>query len=105
MRGRRSSCCSLPKRDLRLQGCRSVSTPWPRGHLVCRSTSPARFGLPAPARAVMQAQLLEKSVRLRPTATQHSILIIDDDEAMAEALATRLAQQGFQTLTAFQGQQ
>jgi DNA-binding response OmpR family regulator len=52
----------------------------------------------------MQAQLLEKSVRPRSTATRYSILIIDDDEAMAEALATRLSQQGFQTLTAFQGQ-
>jgi two-component system alkaline phosphatase synthesis response regulator PhoP len=53
----------------------------------------------------MQAELLVKPLRQRPTVKQqHSVLIIDDDEAMAEVLSTRLASQGFRTLTANQGQ-
>ena len=53
----------------------------------------------------MQAELLVKPVRQRPEVKQkYSVLIVDDDASMAEVLATRLASQGFQTLTAHQGQ-
>jgi CheY-like chemotaxis protein len=53
----------------------------------------------------MQAELLAKPVRQRPTVKeQHSVLIVDDDAAMTEVLSTRLASQGFRTLTAHQGQ-
>jgi CheY-like chemotaxis protein len=53
----------------------------------------------------MQAELLAKPVRQRQAAKeQYSVLIVDDDAAMAEVLATRLASQGFRTLTAHQGQ-
>ena len=54
----------------------------------------------------MQAELLAKPLRQRQTVKeQHSVLIVDDDAAMAEVLSTRLASQGFRTLTALQGQE
>lgn len=51
----------------------------------------------------MQAQLLAEPVQQGQAVTHFSVLIIDDDEAMAEVLAARLAQQGFRTLTALEG--
>lgn len=53
----------------------------------------------------MQAQMLEKPVRQHSAVKQYSLLIIEDDQAMAEVLATRLAQQGFQTWMAHEGEQ
>ena len=53
----------------------------------------------------MQAQLIAEPAQQRQAVTQFSVLIIDDDEAMAEVLAARLTQQGFATLTAHAGQE
>jgi CheY-like chemotaxis protein len=53
----------------------------------------------------MPVQLLAKPARVRPAVQQNTVLIVDDDEAMAEVLSTRLTQQGFQTLTAHSGQE
>lgn len=50
----------------------------------------------------MQTQLLEKASPLAATA-RHRVLIVDDDEALADVLSTRLARQGFGTLIADSG--
>lgn len=52
----------------------------------------------------MQAELLAKPVCERQPVQQYSVLIVDDDAAMADVLSTRLARQGFRTLTAHRGQ-
>ena len=54
----------------------------------------------------MTLEILEPSqAASAETKTRHSILIVDDDEALADALSRRLKQQGFETQTAESGRE
>jgi CheY-like chemotaxis protein len=47
---------------------------------------------------------LECAAPTRPAAPPHTILIVDDDEVLADVLSMRLGRQGFDTTTADNGQ-
>jgi DNA-binding response OmpR family regulator len=54
----------------------------------------------------MLPELLDRPQLLpQRTTVQKPILIIDDDEALVEALSRRLAQQGFETISASSGEE
>ena len=52
----------------------------------------------------MNSQPLEQVSTARSGATQRSILIVEDDEALADVLSLRLSRQGFETTVADSGQ-
>jgi twitching motility two-component system response regulator PilH len=52
----------------------------------------------------MYSQPLEEVSTARSGATQRSILIVEDDEALADVLSLRLSRQGFETTVAESGQ-
>ena len=52
----------------------------------------------------MNSQSLEQVSAIRRGAIRRSILIVEDDEALAEVLSLRLGRQGFHTTTATSGQ-
>jgi CheY-like chemotaxis protein len=52
----------------------------------------------------MLSRPLAQASKVRPSARPFSILIVDDDRAMADALSIRLGRQGFLTTTAESGQ-
>jgi DNA-binding response OmpR family regulator len=52
----------------------------------------------------MYSQPVEQMSTASPTATRQSILIVDDDDAIADVLSIRLSKQGFETIIADSGQ-
>jgi DNA-binding response OmpR family regulator len=52
----------------------------------------------------MYVQPLEQPLTASQSTTRRSILIVDDDEAMADVLSARLSKQGFETIIADSGQ-
>jgi DNA-binding response OmpR family regulator len=51
----------------------------------------------------MSAQILEQPRHTQNVRPQHCVLVIDDDDAMADVLSRRLQQQGFSSRTADSG--